>query len=266
MEELMRCDSCQEDAAALFEWSYEAGLVGNETKSTFEDNLCVVPFITCVRLSEALADGGPREGYILALTADRRHMEVSDVPLILQQRGRNALVFSASFNRLRHLVCFLADEMPIQGSLDDDIAKVTSLRVIDLSGVDGMTGPLPTTIGQLPYLKGLYIVDLLSGPIPSSLANLSRLEALELIRTDLSGPIPEDIGRLHRLRILTMSDNKRMEGPFPASITHCRNLTHLVLEATGLTGPLPGDLGSLSRLVALELPSNRLTGELPWYS
>ncbi|CEM02120.1 unnamed protein product [Vitrella brassicaformis CCMP3155] len=60
MEELVRCDSCQEDAAALFEWSYEAGLVPNETKSIFEDNLCVVPFITCVRLSEALADGGPR--------------------------------------------------------------------------------------------------------------------------------------------------------------------------------------------------------------
>ncbi|CEL92215.1 unnamed protein product [Vitrella brassicaformis CCMP3155] len=58
MEELVRCDSCREDAAALFEWSHEAGLVDNDTKSVFEDNLCVVSFITCVRLSEAL--GGRR--------------------------------------------------------------------------------------------------------------------------------------------------------------------------------------------------------------
>ncbi|CEM29298.1 unnamed protein product [Vitrella brassicaformis CCMP3155] len=264
MEELERCDSCQEDAAALFDWSYEAGLVDNETESIFEDNLCVVSFITCVRLSEALADGGPRKGYIIDLSGDADDMEISDVPLIVQQRGWKPFVFSDVFYRLRHIICFSAYQLPMQGSLGDEIAKVTSLRAIFLSIVDGMNGPLPTTIGELPYLKGLYILlSSFSGPIPSSLTNLSRLEALVLARTDLSGPIPQDIGRLHRLRILEIWSNKRMEGPFPASVTSCRNLRRMALDETGLVGSLPVDLGTLSRLDDLRLANNSLSGELP---
>ncbi|CEM16706.1 unnamed protein product [Vitrella brassicaformis CCMP3155] len=265
MEELVRCDACQEDAAALFDWSYEAGLVDNETKSVFEDNLCVVSFITCVRLSEALADGGPREGYIITLTGWPEDMEISDVPLILQQRGWKPFVFSDVFYRLRHVICFSAYQLPMQGSLGDEIAKVTSLRAIFLAKMDGMKGPLPATIGELPYLKGLYLWSMNSttGPIPPSLINLSRLEALTLTNTDLSGPIPEHIGRLRRLRVLEIWGNNRMEGPFPASVTSCRNLTRIRLESIGLTGPLPGDLGTLSRLDDLWLANNSLSGELP---
>ncbi|CEL98614.1 unnamed protein product [Vitrella brassicaformis CCMP3155] len=266
MEELVRCDSCQEDAAALFEWSHGAGLADNDTKSAFEYNLCVVSFITCVRLSEALADGGPREGYIIFLTGSPEEMEVSDVPGILVQRGGAPFVFSEAFYRLRHVVCFYAYHLPMQGSLADDIARVTSLRAIVLFEVHGMNGPLPATIGELPYLKSLYLWSMNSkttGPIPPSITNLSRLEALELTRTDLSGPIPEDIGRLRRLRVLNIWGNKRMEGPFPAGVTSCRNLTRLDLHSIGLLGSLPDDLGDLSRLQVLNLRGNSLSGELP---
>ncbi|CEM11834.1 unnamed protein product [Vitrella brassicaformis CCMP3155] len=260
MEELVRCDSCQEDAAALFKWSREAGLVDNETKSIFEDNLCVVFFITCVRLSEALADGGPGEGYIIWLS---NHMD-TDVYLVLQQRGWKPLVFSGSFYRLRHVVCLSAYQLPMQGSLSDEIAKVTSLRAIFLAYMNGMEGILPARIGELPYLKGLYLWGMNTiGPFPSSITKLSRLEALDIAGTNISGPIPQDIGRLRRLRVLRMWANERMEGRFSASVTSCRNLSEMSLLATGLTGPLPGDLGALSRLVELDLTGNSLTGKLP---
>ncbi|CEL92498.1 unnamed protein product [Vitrella brassicaformis CCMP3155] len=261
MEELERCDSCQEDAAALFEWSYESGLVDDESIFTFETNLCVVPFITCVRLSEALADGGSREGYMI--TASSR------TPHIVWLRDWKPLVFSPSFYRLRHLMCFLADYMPMQGSLSNDIAKLTSLRVIILRGaedgsMDRFEGPLPATIGELPYLKGLYIERMrsMSGVIPPSVFSLSRLEALHLEDIGFSGSTPLNIGSLQRLRVLRIF-NTGWKQSFPASVTFCRNLTDLRLWGNALVGPLPEDLGALSRLEWLDLSDNKLSGELP---
>ncbi|CEM08132.1 unnamed protein product [Vitrella brassicaformis CCMP3155] len=271
MEELERCDSCQEDAAALFEWSHESGLVDDDSIFTFETNLCVVPFITCVRLTEVLADGGPREGYMVVLTPDDNFMALSDVPQILWRRGQKPLVFSPSFYRLRHMACFLAHNMPMQGSLGDDIAKLTSLRVIYMLGAENSTtmdkleGPLPATIGELPYLKGLYMILMpsMSGVIPPSLFSLSRLEALQLSNTGLSVSIPGYIGRFQRLRVLVINSNNRWEQGFPVSVMSCRNLTRLSLRGHALVGPLPDNLGALSRLDWLDLSDNKLSGELP---
>ncbi|CEL92604.1 unnamed protein product [Vitrella brassicaformis CCMP3155] len=266
MEELVSCDSCREDAAALFEWSHEAGLAPNETRSIFEDKLCIVPFITCVRLSEALADGGPREGYLIVLTGFPGDREISNVPGILQQRRGRPLVFSDAFYRLRHVMCLWSYQVPMQGTLSDELSKVTSLRALVLLGAGPLAGPLPTTIGELSYLKGLYIqqeMHALNGSIPPSITSLPRLEALTLTSTSFSGSIPEDIGNLRRLRVLEIWDNKEMDGPFPASVTSCRNLTRLKPDGTGLSGHLPGDLGTLSRLDELTLANNELSGELP---
>ncbi|CEL92214.1 unnamed protein product [Vitrella brassicaformis CCMP3155] len=154
----------------------------------------------------------------------------------------------------------------MQGSLGDGIARVTSLRAIGLREVGGMNGLLPATIGELPYLKGLYLgfMNSTPGPIPPSITNLSRLEALWLVKTDLSGPIPEGIGRLRRLRILEIWENKRMEGPFPASVTSCHNLTRLDVHSNGLVGSLPYGLGSkMDSLQHLDVSRNNFSGPLP---
>ncbi|CEM18764.1 unnamed protein product [Vitrella brassicaformis CCMP3155] len=266
MEELVSCDSCQEDAAALFEWTHDAELAPNETRSIFEDNLCVVPFITCVRLSEALADGGPRKGYLIVLTGFPGDREISVVPWILQQRVGRPIVFSDAFYRLRHVMCLWSYQAPMQATLSDELSKVTFLRALFLLGAGPLAGPLPSTIGELPYLKGLYIQQqmyAINGPIPPSITSLPHLEALTLTSTSFSGPIPEDIGNLRRLRVLEIWDNKKMNGTFPASVTSCRNLTRLKLDGTGLSGLLPDDLGALSRLDELTLANNELSGELP---
>ncbi|CEM16697.1 unnamed protein product [Vitrella brassicaformis CCMP3155] len=270
MEELMRCDLCQEDAAALFAWSYEAGLVDNGTESTFEDNLCVVPFITCVRLREALADGGPQDGYIINLTGRPEDMDVSDVPQILQQRGA-PLVFSEVFYRLRHVVCFWAAMLAMQGSLGDDIAKVTSLRAFYLFEVDGFEGPLPSTIGELPYLKGLYIMNMasISRPIPPSLTSLpielggwKSMEVLDLYNNNFSGPIPAELGQLSKLRRLSLGSN-RLSGLIPAELEQLSKLRQLYLARNRLSGPIPTELGQLSKLRQLSLRNNSLSGPIP---
>ena len=129
------------------------------------------------------------------------------------------------------------------------------VAILDLHG-NGLSGPLPSSLGNLGHLVNLALHDNgLSGPIPGSLGNLSSLETLWLDQNRLSGPIPGSLGNLSALEDLTLSGNE-LSGPIPGSLGNLSNLVSLWLADNGLSGPIPGNLGNLTNLDSLTLDND----------
>ena len=74
---------------------------------------------------------------------------------------------------------------------------MADLRSLDLSQ-NGLTGPIPSSLGNLSSLQALYLNENgLTGPVPSSLGNLSSLQALYLsYNWGLQGTLPSGLDML----------------------------------------------------------------------
>ncbi|RVW52730.1 MDIS1-interacting receptor like kinase 2 [Vitis vinifera] len=105
-------------------------------------------------------------------------------------------------------------------------------------------------------------INNLTGPIPSTFGNLKRLTVLYLFNNSLSGPIPPEIGNLKSLQGLSLYENN-LSGPIPVSLCDLSGLTLLHLYANQLSGPIPQEIGNLKSLVDLELSENQLNGSIP---
>ena len=151
----------------------------------------------------------------------------------------------------------------------DDSGRVVSLamsyydRQLDQWTSNGLSGPIPTELGDLTSLEYLqFFNNRLSGPIPPELGNLAGLEILYLGRNDLTGPIPPELGRLADLELLSLGGND-LTGPIPPELGDLTDLESLNLGGNDLTGPIPPELGELANLTLLSLSSNSLTGPIP---
>ncbi|XP_048129453.1 probable LRR receptor-like serine/threonine-protein kinase At3g47570 [Rhodamnia argentea] len=102
----------------------------------------------------------------------------------------------------------------------------------------------------------------LSGPISSNIGNLSFLRELWLQNNSFGPEIPSQIGRLRRLQLLDLSNNS-LTGEIPRNISGCSILVILTLQFNQLVGGIPVELGSLSTLQWVSFSANQLTGGIP---
>ena len=103
----------------------------------------------------------------------------------------------------------------------------------------------------------------LTGPIPTTLGNLSNLEVLRLQENQLTGTIPAWVGNLTRLEELNLSGNRFAPGAIPSTLANLSSLRELYLWGSNLNGPIPSWLGDLTNLETLGLGGNELTGVIP---
>ena len=85
----------------------------------------------------------------------------------------------------------------------------------------------PPLLGRHHATKLLLGSNGLSGPIPPSIGCLTSLTSLDLSGNDLTGSVPAAIGSLTSLRILDLSANHRMHGVLPESLCHMPALEYL---------------------------------------
>lgn len=136
--------------------------------------------------------------------------------------------------------------------------RVTQLG---LGGI-GLTGAIPSTIGNLDQLTQLSLSDnQLTGTIPPQIGNLTNLNTLSFRENQLSGAIPTEIGNLANLFVLSFRFNQ-LSGAIPPEIGNLTNLTDLLLGNNQFTGAVPSEILNLTNLVTLDLPNNQLT-DLP---
>ena len=140
----------------------------------------------------------------------------------------------------------------------------TTGRVTGLDlGVNQLSGPIPSTLGDLANLEFLDLIsNQLSGPIPSTLGDLANLEFLGLNDNQLSGSIPPSLGDLTNLGTLWLDVNQ-LSGPIPSTLGDLANLELLGLGVNQLSGSIPPSLGDLTNLWTLFLHNNQLSGPIP---
>ncbi|CAL5345188.1 unnamed protein product [Camellia sinensis] len=85
--------------------------------------------------------------------------------------------------------------MDLTGSLSSDILSLSELQYLDLSNNKGLTGTLPSLVGNLNQLTTLILIGCsFFGPIPDSIGSLQQLVFFIVCRAlnanNFSGPIP----------------------------------------------------------------------------
>ncbi len=114
-----------------------------------------------------------------------------------------------------------------------------------LQDTSGLSGSIPSELGDMTNLKELYLDgNLLNGSIPAELGNLENLETLSLVHNWIVGEIPSELGDLTNLKSLTLNANK-LTGQIPASLGNLTNLEELALGWNDLSGPIPAELANL---------------------
>jgi Leucine-rich repeat (LRR) protein len=167
-----------------------------------------------------------------------------------------------------------------------DLAGLSSLEALDLSGNPFTPGPLPEwqglqrlrelelrgtgrtgeIPGWLPDLERLAWLDLAenpfdAGPVPAFFVEMTRLRRLLLDRTNRTGALPEWIGRMD-LTLLSLRDNAFEPGLLPVFLVSTR-IGHLDLGGTERTGALVPLVAANASLRVLRLDSNHLLGAIP---
>ena len=134
-----------------------------------------------------------------------------------------------------------------------------------------LEGRLPDELGTMSHLVDFILswnsrlgCDGVSGPIPDTLGNLLNLRTLDLSENRISGAIPDVLGDLASLEELYLSDN-RLSGEIPAGLDDLTNLYTLDLRNNRLGGHIPASLANLPNLEELYLSggSNDFTGCIP---
>lgn len=150
------------------------------------------------------------------------------------------------------------------GFIPESFGELTYLRYLTFLVNPGLTGSLPTSIGNLKKLESFILADNgISGAIPKEIGNLTQLKKLSISKTQLSGSIPEEIGRLTNLTNLSVVASKLLTGTIPESIGNLVNLAELSLFNNQLSGSIPRSIGNLKKLKLFQCENNQLTGSIP---
>ncbi|KAJ4891667.1 disease resistance family protein / LRR family protein [Raphanus sativus] len=155
----------------------------------------------------------------------------------------------------------------LQGSIPSGFKNLKLLETLDLSNNLGLTGEVPSVLGELPQMKYLDLsANELNGQINGFLDAFSKnkdnsLVFLDLSSNKLAGTLPESLGALRKLQILDLSSNS-FTGSIPSSIGNMVSLKRLDLSFNAMNGNIPESLGKLAELVDLDLMANTWEGVL----
>ena len=107
----------------------------------------------------------------------------------------------------------------------------------------GAHGLLPPEIGELKYLRELWIIgdEGIMGCIPSSFANLSDIRDITISGTSVSGPIPSCLSSLKKLEILGL-DGNCLEGNLPLFLASLPALYNFGFAQNCLDGQVDASL------------------------
>ncbi|XP_012842360.1 PREDICTED: probable leucine-rich repeat receptor-like protein kinase At5g49770 [Erythranthe guttata] len=156
------------------------------------------------------------------------------------------------------------------GQLSSDISGLTELQTLDLSYNKGMTGSLPSGIGDVKKLSSLSLnSNNFIGSIPPSIGNLLNLYWLDLADNKLTGTIPVSDGTSPGLDMLIHTKHfhfgkNQLSGVIPPQLFHSNlTLIHLLFENNQLTGSIPYTMGLVDKLEVVRLDRNSLSGPVP---
>ncbi|KAK8918890.1 Polygalacturonase inhibitor [Platanthera zijinensis] len=128
--------------------------------------------------------------------------------------------------------------------------------------LEGLSGPLPDALGDLPFLISLLFRNHpgIVGPLPSALTRLRLLGFLTLRQTSLSGSIPPFLSQIRYLKLLDLSFNK-FSGDVPVEFG-AADLMTVDLSHNKLSGGANALFGANKTLRSLDLSFNMFEFDL----
>ncbi|CAL5409511.1 unnamed protein product [Camellia sinensis] len=156
------------------------------------------------------------------------------------------------------------EDNEIYGSLPSGIGNLLNLGNFDMA-MNHLSGPMPTTIGKLHTLHGLYLGVNYFTQLPSSIGNLTLLNDLYLVQNKIHGSIPSSLGNCKNLLDLNLAHNN-FHGSITPEIMSLSSISiSFDLSYNALTGSLPLEVGIYSELSKqlFELGRASFEGEIP---
>lgn len=139
---------------------------------------------------------------------------------------------------------FVLKNMPLcVGTIPSTLGHATSLVTVEIERT-GITGGLPTNVGNLKSLERLSLEGDFTGILPTTIGGWKSARDIVLQDVHMSGTIPTQIGNLNRLRLFAVAQVNafpKLSGTFPkqlASLAY-KNLTNLIITNTLLNGKIP---------------------------
>ncbi|KAG2696689.1 hypothetical protein I3843_07G069600 [Carya illinoinensis] len=136
--------------------------------------------------------------------------------------------------------------------------RVTGLRLVSLQ----LVGSISPFIGNLSFLRSLYLFNNSFSLIPPQIGRLRRLQRLNLYENSLSGRIPINISSCSNLEFLNLGHN-HLVGEIPVALSSLSKLQLFSIEDNNLTGSIPPFLGNFSSLEIFAAALNKLGGMIP---
>ena len=164
-------------------------------------------------------------------------------------------LFWKEMSSLKYLA--LANCPNLIGSISSEIARMTRLQHLDLSG-SHIGGKIPSEIGSLPLVNLLMANTYVEKPFPESIHLLNgTLRRLVINGLPIgSQEIPDSWGYLFQLVELDLSGNG-LNGTIPSVFGDSYTLHIVRLDNNLLTGHIPA---FQNELMIIDLHNNRLTG------
>ena len=122
-------------------------------------------------------------------------------------------------------------------SIPEGIAKLTKLKILDLSGNDFKT--LPNTLKGLSKLEVLYLNDEKDFDLKQNMdiiSNMTSLRELHLENNNLKA-LPNKIEKLKNLELLNLNNNKFIE--LPKQVMSLEHLQYLDLKDNNINPNIP---------------------------
>ncbi|KAF5946438.1 hypothetical protein HYC85_016666 [Camellia sinensis] len=134
------------------------------------------------------------------------------------------------------------------------ISKLKQLELLNLKN-NQLTGPIPSTLTQIPKLKTLFTLDKLLVRLSSGGNYVCR----GLRGNSLTGTLSPDMCQLTGLCDVR---GNNLTGTIPDNIGNCTSFEILDISYNQISGEIPYNIGFL-QVATLSLQGNRLTGKIP---
>lgn len=161
-------------------------------------------------------------------TLSARFANLAELQILFLDNNQFSGTLPAEMGEMERLRFLRLDRNELSGSIPDEWAAMERLRVMFLNNNAGITGTIPSYLGDFLDMQQLSLFDTgISGTVPSTLGQLTGLVNLFLHFTDLTGTMPQEIcdlrtsGALNFLTADCAGNNPKLQCSQPDCCTVC---------------------------------------------
>ena len=106
------------------------------------------------------------------------------------------------------------------GTLPEEIGLLKHLEVLQLTFNKGISGPVPSSLGNLTRLQRFYAWNASFESLPATLGRLTDLRAIDLMDNQLRGSLPDELAKLQKVDTAYFDGNPKLRCPLSKAVAN----------------------------------------------